>query len=153
MHDAYEIRTKDDEKNLKFENENVGEAKTTVDTSKWEGGHLRDRLARFDLRTDEMMDKWYMLFAEVRRGSFINVNEGLSKESKEWNQHRKSLREKGTGGGWESLSASSVQFLHWLGFDERNSLALPKGDVIKALAFLGYDFVGKVVEKVRYEKD
>lgn len=116
------------------------------DQKEYEGGHLRDRLAQFDIRTEQMVDKWYILFAEVRKGSFIRGNK--SKDDKEWNENRKNYKNKKNQSKWESLPSSSVQFLHWLGFDERSGIALPRDDVIQALAFLGYDFVGKIVEKV-----
>merc|ERR1711957_681152 len=47
----------------------------------------------------------------------------------------------------ESLPAPHVQFLHWLGFDPRSSLPPPCPQTAEALAFLGYDFMGKIVEK------
>ena len=115
----------------------------------WDGGHLLKRLAQFDLRTDQMVENWYLLFAEVRKGSFIRGNK--TKQDRLWNQNRKNLgRNERLQSKWENLPFSSVQFLHWLGFDERCSIPLPNDDVIQALAFLGYDFVGKIVEKVQY---
>jgi len=48
---------------------------------------------------------------------------------------------------WESLNSLSVQFLHWLGFDLSSSLPPPNEETTQALAFLGHDFLGKIVEK------
>jgi hypothetical protein len=34
-------------------------------------GHLEERAAQFDARTEQMKDDWYMQFAECRLGSFL----------------------------------------------------------------------------------
>lgn len=47
------------------------------------------------------------------------------------------------------LPPSQVQFLHWVGFDPSSSLPPPNNDTTEALAFLAYDFMGKIVEKVK----
>ena len=115
------------------------------------GGHLRDRLVQFDMRTDRMKEQWYMAFAEVRKGSFV-TRSGLSSEDREWEKHRK----KGGGKGkkrictWEALPSSHIQFLHWVGFDTRSKLPPPDVATTEALAFLGYDFFGKIIEKAIY---
>lgn len=48
---------------------------------------------------------------------------------------------------WENLHASHVQFLHWIGFDHQSPLPPPNVATTEALAFLGYDFMGKIIEK------
>jgi len=122
---------------------------------KW-GGHLQTRLQQFDVRTQTMRQRWYMAFAEVRRGSFLSKTPS-SIENSRWKAKRKLAGKDKSGGGrgkikvgtWESLPASHVQFLHWVGFDPRSSLPPPCVNTAEALAFLGYDFMGKIVEKVR----
>merc|ERR1712032_430082 len=82
------------------------------------GGHLDDRLAQFDVRTEMMEKEWYTKFSDVRRGSFLSKN--LKLEDRLWNKARKErLRKRGRRSldvTWESLPASHVQFLHWIGF-------------------------------------
>jgi hypothetical protein len=51
------------------------------------------------------------------------------------------------------MSATSVRFLHWVGFDPRSALAPPNDEVTEALAFLAYDFMGRIVEKAIYLKN
>jgi hypothetical protein len=120
------------------------------------GGHLRDRLANFDARTDCMQSDWYMAFEVVRQGSLLPGGLARSRrrnaDEKAWDQIRKANKTRGrpksrNSGTWESLSSASVQFLHWLGFDSNSALPPPSDDVAQALAFLGYDFFGKIVEK------
>ena len=117
------------------------------------GGHLHERLAQFDARTENMKDAWYLAFAEVRQGSFLSQS-SWSQESREWEKARKQRKREQRGYGkrnstaWEFLPASYVQFLHWVGFDQRSALPPPKMETAEALAFLGYDFMGKIVEKV-----
>mmetsp|Transcript_19983 Transcript_19983/g.30254 ORF Transcript_19983/g.30254 Transcript_19983/m.30254 type:complete len:627 (-) Transcript_19983:341-2221(-) len=113
------------------------------------GGHLRDRLAQFDVRTEKMKENWYMAFSEVRKGSFLDRG-GKTSEDKVWDEERK----KGKPGNgrrkastWEALPASHIQFLHWVGFDQRSALPPPDTVTTEALAFLGYDFMGKIIEK------
>eukprot|EP00594_Rhizosolenia_setigera_P011483 CAMPEP_0178955632 /NCGR_PEP_ID=MMETSP0789-20121207/9722_1 /TAXON_ID=3005 /ORGANISM="Rhizosolenia setigera, Strain CCMP 1694" /LENGTH=975 /DNA_ID=CAMNT_0020637303 /DNA_START=74 /DNA_END=3001 /DNA_ORIENTATION=+ len=118
------------------------------------GGHMRSRLAQFDIRTDVMKDQWYIAFSEVRKGSFLPKNTS-SVEERKWNRQRREIKEnkhkrkpRHRPQKWENLPACVVQFLHWLGFfNQRNALPVPNMDVTEALAFLGYDFVGKIVEK------
>jgi hypothetical protein len=80
----------------------------------------------------------------------ILVQRGKSKGERQWDANRK----KGRGrpmknkGNWESMSAPSVRFLHWVGFDPRSALPPPNEETTEALAFLGYDFMGRIVEKV-----
>jgi len=109
------------------------------------GGHLSDRLHQFDTRTERMKEDWYMAFSVVRQGSFLPRS--VSTEDRQWEKARK-----GRGRGkrqvhWENLPASYVQFLHWVGFDHRSALPPPNEETTEALSFLGYDFMGKIIEK------
>ena len=114
-------------------------------------GHLRTRLAQFDIRTDSMKCKNYLTFAELRRQGFLSrsfVPEG----SAIWNQIRSEKPEDGSRrkkkvGTWEALHPASIQFLHWIGFDPQSALPPPNEDTTNVLAFLAYDFMGKIVEK------
>ena len=47
------------------------------------------------------------------------------------------------------MAVNSVKFLHWIGFNPTSDLPPPNEEVTHALAFLGYDIIGKIVEKVR----
>ena len=115
-------------------------------------GHLEERAAQFDVRTDQMKDDWYLKFSEVRRGSFLPRKAGMKNaEERQWDQKRKKdARGRPKGGNWESMSATSVRFLHWVGFDPRTALPPPTDEVTEALAFLAYDFMGRIVEKVYF---
>ena len=42
-------------------------------------GHLEERAAQFDVRTDQMENDWYLKFSEVRRGSFLAQKVGNEK--------------------------------------------------------------------------
>ena len=44
-------------------------------------GHLHERLAQFDLRTDRMAEDWYFQFSEVRKGSFLPRRSGRQSTS------------------------------------------------------------------------
>ena len=109
------------------------------------GGHLKDRLAQFDARTDRMKEDWYMAFSVVRQGSFLSRS--LSAEDRKWEKARKGKGRGKRKATWENLPASYIQFLHWVGFDHRSALPPPNEETTEALAFLGYDFMGKIVEK------
>lgn len=114
-------------------------------------GHLRNRLAQFDIRTDNMKSDSYLNFAELRRHGFLSralAPEGAST----WNKIRLERPEDGSRrkrkvGTWEALNPASIQFLHWLGFDPNSSLPPPNEDTTNVLSFLAYDFMGKIVEK------
>jgi hypothetical protein len=119
------------------------------------GGHLRDRLAQFDVRTARMEKGWYMEFADVRQGgSFLSKRSSTNTvEDRQWNLEKKRRLSTKVGGPrreatWETLNSLSVQFLHWVGFDPSSSLPPPNEEITEALAFLGHDFLGKIVEKV-----
>lgn len=119
------------------------------DNDKEWGGHLKDRLAQFDARTERMKEEWYMDFSVVRQGSFLSRSSTSTAGGRQWEKARKEKR-KGKGNrktSWEILPASYVQFLHWIGFDHRSALPPPDEKTTEALAFLGYDFLGKIVEK------
>jgi hypothetical protein len=113
------------------------------------GGHLNERAAQFDLRTERMKRDWYIKFAKVRQGSFLprGIRHRKTAQEKQWEKNRKPLRGRAPGGVWETMSSTSVQFLHWLGFDPP-AMPPPNEETTQALAFLGYDMLGKLVEKV-----
>jgi len=146
-------------KKIKSDNDNSDDDSSDTDSStsitsksNW-GGHLQTRLEQFDARTKTMKERWYIAFAEVRQGSFLS--KAINAESRQWKKKRNDLKRDKNGAGrgrikpgcWESLPASHVQFLHWIGFDPRSSLPPPCAETAEALAFLGYDFMGKIVEK------
>jgi hypothetical protein len=109
------------------------------------GGHLQQRAAQFDIRTDRMKDaRVYMEFAELRRGSFLPRTAGRnSSSSPTVTQHEDAL--------WCHLPPAAVRFLHWIGFDpagdDATKLAPPSLETTRALAFLAHDFFGRIVEK------
>ena len=117
------------------------------------GGHLGRRLKQFDARTEQMKERWYLRFSEVRQGSF--VERVTNAEGRMWRDARKKRRQaKASGAGarsrnvtWESLPAGVVKFLHWLGFDLTSAIPPPNEETANALAFLAHDFMGKIVEK------
>jgi len=113
------------------------------------GGHLHDRLVQFDARTDRMKEAWYLAFSEVRQGSFLNKSS--SQEHQQWEKLRKTNQGRGKPCknkiSWAHLPPSQVQFLHWIGFDPGSALTPPEINTTEALAFLAYDFMGKIVEK------
>jgi len=47
------------------------------------------------------------------------------------------------------MSAVSVRFLHWLGFDPPEKPP-PDGETTQVLGFLGYDRMGRIIEKAIY---
>lgn len=117
-------------------------------------GHLEERAAHFDLRTNKMGSDWYMKYANIRqRGSFLPRHSGGRGSSDAmWDattrQKRKTGEHATNGGGWTHMAASAVRFLHWVGFDPMSpALPPPTDDVTAALAFLAYDFFGRIVEK------
>jgi hypothetical protein len=119
-----------------------------VDTTEPDGGHLRERAANFDLRTDRMDGEWYVSqYAKVRQGSFLSRGNQTKRSALEieWDKGRRK-RGKQASGTWENMSAKSVRFLHWVGFDPPN-LFPPDQEVTEALAFLAYDRLGQIIEK------
>ena len=120
------------------------------DTGK-DGGHLVQRAIQFDIRTDNMDKSWYMKFSEHRKGSFLPRRLKQEGDS-EWEKNRKagSQRGKQEAGVWSKMPANSARFLHWVGFDLDKGLPPPNEETTNALGFLGYDFFGRIVEKVSY---
>jgi hypothetical protein len=111
-------------------------------------GHLQERVAQFDARTRIMQDDWYLKFAEMRRGSFLPRKVAVQEDGPENNADD---NEKGVA-NWENRPLTSIRFLHWIGFDPRSALPPPSEQITHALAFLCYDFFGRIVEKVRERK-
>lgn len=115
-------------------------------------GHLHERASQFDLRTERMQGDWYLKYAALRQGSFLPRRNKTTAGSldAEWETARKSKVGRGCSnkkGVWAHMSAPTVRFLHWLGFDPMSALPPPTEEVAQALAFLGYDFFGRIVEK------
>jgi len=156
MHQAFKKSEEGEDAKVAGGNDGNNNESMTADDDKaiddknrvWVGGHLEDRLAQFDLRTQKMVDQWYLTFSQVRQGSFISKEKHY--DDRQWTEYRRKM----SGGKrgrktitWESLHAATVQFLHWLGFNQRSALAPPNEETSQALAFLGYDFMGKLIEK------
>ena len=119
------------------------------------GGHLQARAANFDARTEKMKSDWYLKkFAKVRQGSFLPRGRTGRKSAQEadWEKTRKRKRGRSVGASWDSMSVLNVRFLHWLGFDPP-ALCPPNDETTQALAFLGYDMLGKIVEKAIFIKN
>jgi hypothetical protein len=117
-------------------------------------GHLQERAAQFDVRTYKMPSSWYMQYSNLRqKGTFLprtRRGAGTAELDAEWESTTRQKRPVGSKGGapgWAHMSASAVRFLHWLGFDPASALPPPNDDVTAALAFLAYDFFGRIVEK------
>ena len=121
-------------------------AKDVDDSSATISGRLYERAGHFDTRTKKMKKNWYLKFAKTRQGSFLP--RGRSKAQLQWDQSQTTKAGQKTAGVWHTMPAASVQFLHWAGFDPPE---LPPPDEITthALAFLAYNFLGKIVEKVK----
>ena len=112
-------------------------------------GHLQERAAQFDLRTKKMQGEWYMKYAQLRRGSFLPRQRGrMAQADADWEASRKP---RGAGehaiGCWSHMSAATVRFLHWVGFEPTSRLPPPSDETTDALAFLAYDCFGRIVEK------
>jgi hypothetical protein len=111
------------------------------------GGHLQERAAQFDARTQAMMEDWYMTFAEVRTGSFLpRRSQKKTQEEKTWDATRSNIRGRAKDGMWDNMTSATVRFLHWIGFDPRSALPPPSDETTQALAFLGYDMMGRIIE-------
>mmetsp|Transcript_32816 Transcript_32816/g.77395 ORF Transcript_32816/g.77395 Transcript_32816/m.77395 type:complete len:665 (-) Transcript_32816:3932-5926(-) len=144
--------------NANGDNEGDDDNNKTDDDDDVDGGHLRERAANFDFRTDQMKNDWYVEYSKVRLGSFLpskstsTTSTTITKKNKqyrsslerEWDKLRKVGRH--ARGEWENLNAKAVRFLHWLGFDPPN-LYPPDEETTQALAFLAYDRLGRIVEK------
>lgn len=111
------------------------------------GGHLQERAAQFDARTQVMKEDWYLTFAEVRTGSFLpRRSQKKTQEEKTWDATRSSNRGRAKDGMWDNMNSATVRFLHWIGFDPRSALPPPSDETTQALAFLGYDMMGRIIE-------
>ena len=112
------------------------------------GGHLKERAATFDARTADMEKESYIEFSRIRQGSFLPRRQQRSQLEMEWeaiDNKRGRMKE----GSWMRMSAVSVRFLHWLGFDPPEKPP-PDADTTQVLGFLGYDRMGRIVEKAVY---
>jgi len=163
----------DNDDNNKEEDEEA-ESKTTATSpikgiSSEEGGHLQERAAQFDLRTEKMQEAWYLKYAALRQGSFLPRSRASSNPSDaDWDRARHEHKQQSSGGGggfgtgrpknnsssatnnsgsWAHMPAPTVRFLHWVGFEPQSVLPPPTDETTHALAFLGYDFFGRIVEK------
>jgi len=68
-----------------------------------DGGHLRERAANFDFRTDQMKNDWYVEYSKVRLGSFLpSKGGGGSSGSKSLNSSTRNRRSK-TERDWDKL--------------------------------------------------
>lgn len=113
------------------------------------GGHLEERAMNFDIRTDEMKNEWYLKFSDFRQGSFLPRRTQVEKkEDKEWDATHRGTGSQGRqkDGNWNRHSPMSIRFLHWVGFDPNSALPPPNEETTNVLAYLGHDFVGRIVE-------
>ncbi|CAJ1933567.1 unnamed protein product [Cylindrotheca closterium] len=119
------------------------------------GGHLKERAAHFDTRTDSMQSEGYLRFSQVRQGSFLSrgKRQRKSKEDIEWEKRHNIKGKRGRKTDWEKMDARTIRFLHWLGFDPTTPMKPPDDATTQALAFLGYDTMGRIVEKAIYLKN
>jgi len=153
MHEEYSESKADDGANQEggdasSNNANNNGTDNDDDENGPDGGHLRERAANFDYRTDQMKNDWYVEYAKVRQGSFL-PSSGRVRRTKieiEWDRLRKLKKGRHATGEWENISGKAVRFLHWLGFDPPN-LYPPDEETTQALAFLAYDRLGRIVEK------
>ena len=147
----------DDENDEKEEN-NSPDGQTDVleeENTETLGGHLKERAAHFDTRTDNMMSEGYLKFSQVRQGSFLSRGnrQRKSKEDTEWEKRNNIKGKRGRQTDWEKMDARTIRFLHWLGFDPTTALKPPDDATTQALAFLGYDTMGRIIEKAIYLKN
>jgi hypothetical protein len=149
----------DDEDEREKDQDSVEQDATAADDNdknvndKEGGGHLLERAKQFDVRTDLMDQGWYISFSDIRKGSFL-PRKVQQEGDVEWEENRKNSSSDNRGGGrkengvWAHMTAKSARFLHWVGFDPTKGLPPPNEETTNALAFLGYDFMGRIVEKV-----
>ena len=145
----------DDDENSKAEGESSGRQEPEGDdeeeqevNEEYLGGHLKERAATFDARTADMEKESYIKFSRIRQGSFLPRRQQRSPLEMEWEAieiKRGRIKE----GSWMRMSAVSVRFLHWLGFDPPEKPP-PDADTTQVLGFLGYDRMGRIVEKAVY---
>jgi len=114
------------------------------------GGHFAERMNQFDVRTDRMKKEWYLVFSDLRQGSFLprRIGKKTSQSDRDW-ESKQGPKKRGRmkDGTWGNLPAMTVRFLHWVGFEPLSALPPPNEDTAQALAYLGHDFVGRIVEK------
>ncbi|KAL3944446.1 MAG: hypothetical protein SGBAC_001474 [Bacillariaceae sp.] len=124
------------------------------DNTETMGGHLKERASHFDTRTDNMPSEGYFRFSKVRQGSFLSrgKRQRKSKEDIEWEKRNNIKGKRGRQTDWEKMDAKTIRFLHWLGFDPTTSMKPPDDATTHALAFLGYDTMGRIVEKAIHLK-
>jgi hypothetical protein len=112
------------------------------------GGHLLERVANFDSRTNEMGKEWYLQFSDLRQGSFLprRSNRQADRELDE-NRPSHNARGRARDGHWNLMPLNAIRFLHWVGFDPQSALPAPSLETTHALSFLCYDFLGRIVER------
>ena len=116
MHDAYQENSGDiPEKSKAYDDDGDGrglesEAPALM-PKKINSNRLMERLHNFDARTDNMEGKWYMTFADVRKGSFLPRSgpKSVSETPKKRGRPRKDRA------SWQHFNRSSIIFLHWIG--------------------------------------
>lgn len=155
MHDAYSEKSGEQEIPVKSEedltSDNKKDDELESETSKLNSGRLIERLANFDLRTNQMGEDWYMKFADVRRGSFLpRLGRSSIKQNAETKDKKRGRPSTKSRTSWQKLNPASIIFLHWVGFDPMSALSPPNEETTQALGYLAYDFFGKIVEKVRW---
>lgn len=155
MHEEYEANKETEEaaaieKKAADEKDGKSKEEAVVIEEDVIGGHLKERAANFDLRTEDMKNEKYLNFALVRRGgSFLPRKSGrAAKEEREWQtlNNNPGSRGRRKDGMWDAMSMTSVRFLHWIGFDPKSPMPPPNDEATEALGFLGYDFMGRIVE-------
>ena len=111
------------------------------------GGHLKERVAVFNIRTDHMPQDMYLHFSRIRQGSFLPRGRGRQQTQLEREWDSLEVRKgRGRGGTWLHMPAITVRFLHWLGF-QPPEVPPPDTETTQVLAFLGHDRMGRIVEK------
>jgi hypothetical protein len=113
-------------------------------------GHLQQRAEQFDCRTQKMNPKGYLEYASLRaKGSFLPRRKKHAQNNNEPNTFDSdndpdSTRRNSNSG----MSISTKRFWHWVGFDPQSEeLPPPDPETTEALAFLAYDFLGRIIEK------
>lgn len=146
MHEEYEASKQTEAE--RREKEAKDEADKEQQEGKVLGGHLKERALNFDVRTYLMKDDTYLRFAGVRRGgSFLPRKSKADRDELEWEMMRPGGRGRRKDGTWEFMSIITVKFLHWVGFDPKSELPPPNDETTEALGFLGYDCMGRIIEK------
>ncbi|GAX20087.1 hypothetical protein FisN_18Lh025 [Fistulifera solaris] len=94
------------------------------------GGHLMERAAHFDQRTCHMKEDWYLQFAQVIRtkGSFLPARDPGFHSTRFWHWIRVPAIQEGS-------------------FWSHDDFKEPHPIVSKAMAFLAFDFLGRIIEQ------